>query len=154
MINIARCLHRLLQPIYDRVASSSSFSTGSDAIQALLDYQQQGYLQSTTLFATLHIQHSFTLFSHPQAVSILECFLHEHLPSKQSQGITIPTIIQFVRFLLDHQCFMYEKKFYRHIKGGGCGSPLMALLVNVILFDWQKEFVSLLKKKNEVFGRY
>jgi hypothetical protein len=154
-INISRLLNRLLQSIYDQIASSTSSFKGADMIQSLEEYKKKGYLRSTTLFTTLHVHHILTIFIHEQAIQTLERFLYDHLPSsKQIQGLSISTILQLVQLLFDNQWFIYNDKVYRQIRGSdGCGSPLMLLLVNIILFDWQKEFVSFLKQKNEIFCR-
>jgi hypothetical protein len=152
-INISRLLNRLLEPIYAQTPLNTIFFKGSDAIQALQTYKKQGFLRSTTSFAVLHVNNILTLFSHEQAIQILERFLYDNIPSKEIQGISISTMIQLARFLLDNQWFIYQKKLYRQIHGGGSGSPFMLLLVNIILFDWQKEFVTYLQEKNEIFGR-
>ena len=107
-----------------------------------------------TLFATVHVQHILSMFNHEQAVQTLEHFLTDHVSSGNLQGVSISTIVQLVRLLLDQQWIVYNNKIYRQIHGGGCGSPLMSLLVNIILFQWEKEFVSSLKEQQEIYGRY
>ncbi|CAF1366022.1 unnamed protein product [Adineta ricciae] len=151
--NISRLLNRLIEPIYDQVALHDTFFKGSDAIQALETYKNENYLRSTTLFATLHANNILTVLHHEQAIEILERFLLDNVHSKEIQGISIETIIQLVRLLLDNQWFIYQNKLYRQIGGGGSGSPFMLLLVNIILYDWQKEFLIHLKQNNELFGR-
>ena len=117
-------------------------------------YKNDGYLRFTTLFVVLHVNHMLTIFPHEQTMQTLERFLYDHVSSsKQIQGLSISTILQLVRLLLNNQWFMYDNKLYRQVHGGGCGSPLMLLLVNIILYDWQKEFITYIKEKNEIFGR-
>ncbi|CAF2131128.1 unnamed protein product [Rotaria magnacalcarata] len=153
-INISRLLNRLLEPIYSRMAINTTFFKGADAIKALETYKNEGNLRSLTLFATVHVNNILTIFPHEQAIQVLERFLYDNVPKNQIQGISISTIIQLVRLLLENQWFIYQNKLYRQIHGGGCGSPFMLLLVNIILLDWQKEFVAYLKEKKEIFGRY
>ncbi|CAF1316526.1 unnamed protein product [Adineta steineri] len=153
-INISRLLNRLLKPIYDQIAFNTTFHKGSDAVQALHTYENNGYLRSTTMFVTLHMNHILTILSHHQSIEILERFLYDNVSSKEIQGISISTMIQLVRLILDNQWFIYRNnKIYRQILGGGSGSPFMSLLVNIILLDWQKEFVLHLQHEKEVFGR-
>jgi hypothetical protein len=153
IMNTCRLLNRLLEPIYARVALKNTFFKGADAVQALRACMEKGHLRSTTLFARLHVKHILTTFSHEQAIEIVERFLHDHVPTKDVQGMSIPTIMQLVRVVLPNQWFVYNEKLYRQVHGGGSGLPLMSLLVNMILFDWQMEFVTYLQNKNEVFGR-
>ncbi|CAF2794264.1 unnamed protein product [Rotaria sp. Silwood2] len=154
LINISRWLHRLLQPTYDQLASSISFAKGADMILSLEKYKKQGFLRSMTLFATLHVQHISSMFDHEEAVQALEHFLTNHVSSGNLRGVSISTIVQLVRLLVDQQWFVYNNKIYRQIRGSVCGSPLMSLLVNIILFQWEKEFVSSLKEQQEIYGRY
>ena len=153
IINICRLVNRLLEPIYTRVALNNTFFKGADAVQALRACMGKGHLRSTTLFARLHVKHILTTFSHDQTIQLLERFLNDHVPTKDVQGMSIATIIQLVRVVLANQWFIYNDKLYRQVHGGGSGLPLMSLLVNIILFDWQKEFVTYLENQNEVFGR-
>ena len=154
IINIARLLNRLIEPIYDRVAWKNTFLKGADAIQALEIYMKNNRLRSTTSFATLHIKNILTIFPHEQAIEIVERFLYENVPTKEIQGMSITTIIQLIRFVLVNQWFIYQNQLYRQVSGGGSGISLMSVLVNIILFDWQKEFViTHLQNQNEIFGR-
>ena len=54
-IGISRYINRLLQPIYDQMAYSTTFFKESNAVHALENYVKQGLLRSNTLFATLHV---------------------------------------------------------------------------------------------------
>ena len=153
IINICRLVNRLLEPIYTRVALKDTFFKGADAVQALRACMGERRLRSTTLFVRLHVKHILTIFSHEQAIEIVERFLHDHVPTKDVQGMSIPTIMQLVRVVLANQWFIFNYKLYRQVHGGGSGLPLMSLLVNMILFDWQMDFVQYLQDKNEVVGR-
>ena len=153
VINICRLVNRLPEPIYTRVALKKTFFKGADAVQALRACMRKGHLRSTTLFARLHVHHILTIFPHEQAIQVVERFLHHHVPTKEIQGMSLATIIQLIRVVLANQWFIFNYKLYQQVRGGGSGLPLMSLLVNIILFDWQTEFVKYLQDKNEVFGR-
>jgi len=153
-INISRHLQRLLQPIYDQAAKFITFFNGADAIDAIEIYAQKGYLQSNTLFATLHIHDLCTIFPHEQTIQALEKFLHIYLPEEgEIQGITIETIIQLVRLVLENQLFLYNNSLYQQVKGCGSGSPLTLLLADIYMFYWQQELVNSLLAANQLFGR-
>ena len=153
IINICRLVNRLLEPIYTRVALENTFFKGADAVQALRACMIKSHLRSTTVFARLHVNHILTIFSHAQAIQVVERFLHDHVPTKDVQGMSLATIIQLIRVVLANQWFIFNYKLYQQVRGGGSGLPLMSLLVNIILFDWQTEFVQYLQDKNEVIGR-
>jgi hypothetical protein len=76
-VGIARYMHRLLQPIYDQVAYSTTFFKESNAVHALENYAQQGLLHPKTLFATLHVNDLCTIVPHEQLIEILQRFLND-----------------------------------------------------------------------------
>src|ERR1700722_8693505 len=94
IMNIARLISRLLQPIYDQAAKSMTFFKGAHAVHVVESYAQTGHLRHNTLFATLHIDDLCTIFPHDQTIQALERFLNIYLPDRQIQGITIEIMIQ------------------------------------------------------------
>ena len=152
-VGIARYMHRLLQPIYDQVAYSTTFFKESDAVHALENYAKQGLLLPKTLFATLHVNDLCTIVPHEQLIEILQRFLNDFVPERQIQGVSIDTIIQLVRFVLQNQLFVFNNNIYRQIKGCGSNLPFNHLLANIYMFYWQEDLVKILVKNKEVFGR-
>ena len=153
-INIARHIQRILQPIYDEAAKSITFFKGVDAIDAIELYAQRGHLRSDTLFVTLRIHNLCTIFPHEQTIQALEQFLNIYLPEREIQGMSIETIIQLARLVLENQLFLYNNSSYQQIKGCGSRSPLTRLLADIYMFYWQHDLVTSLMDKNEIFGRY
>ncbi|CAF3316270.1 unnamed protein product [Rotaria sp. Silwood2] len=152
-IGIARYMNRRLQPIYDQVTHSTTFFKESNAVRALENYAKQGYLQSNTLFATLHVNDLCTILPHEQLIKALQRFLNDYVPDGQIQGVTIHTIIELIRYVLQNQYFIFKNKVYRQVKGCGSGQPLNHLLANIYMFYWQEDLVKILVNKNEIFGR-
>lgn len=153
-MNISRYLYSLLQLIYEGISFETTYMKGSDAILAIERYHKQGYLRSTTLLVTLHVHRILSLFNHDQIIQTVESFLNQHVPSKQIHGISISTMIEFIRFILKHQFFIYNDKFYQQTHGSDSDSPLIQVLVNILLFDWEQPFVTFLKENNEIYGRF
>lgn len=152
-VHIAYFIHRLVQPVFDHVAYSTTFFKGSDVVRCIEIYQEKHLLQSNTLFANLHINDLCTTILHKQALEALERFLNEFVPDRQIQSVSIDTLLQLVRCVLENQHFVFESKIYRQIKGCGSGSPLHQLLANIYLFYWQEDLVKVLVSNNEIFGR-
>ena len=146
-------LHRLLQPIYDRVAHSTTFNAGIDAIDAMEAYSKKGLLRSNTLFATVHIEDLCSIFPHELTMAALQRFLLEYVIDGRVQGITIPNIMDLVRLFLENQFILFDNKLYRQIRGSGFNSPLTAILANIFLYYWQQDLVAMLDEKQEIFGR-
>ena len=92
--SISRFLYSLLQPIYGQISQSTTFLEGVDAVDAVELYTKNGFLRSTTLFATFTIDNLSTIFSHQYTLQSLERFLNEYLPDRRIQGVTIETILE------------------------------------------------------------
>ncbi|CAF2764109.1 unnamed protein product [Rotaria sp. Silwood2] len=153
-MGIARYINRLLQPIYYRVASLTTFFKETDAVHAMDIYTQKGLLLPTTLFATLHIHDLCTTVSHEEMIQALKRFLDEYYsPEQLTRGLSIDTIVKLVQIILENQLLVFQNKVYRQIKGSAIGSPLTILLMNIYLFYWQTDLVKRLVGKNEIFGR-
>jgi hypothetical protein len=150
---MARFVSRLVQPVYDEVARSTTFFNESDAVRALELYAEKHLLQPTTLFATFYVNDLCTLLPHEETIVLLERFLNENLPDGHIQGVSIETIIELVRSVMKHQVFLFRKRMYRQIKGGTANTPLTDLLANIYMFYWQADLAKRLLDNNEVFGR-
>jgi hypothetical protein len=152
-MGIAGFFSRLLQPIYDEVARSTTFFQVSDAVHAAELYADKHLLKPTRLFATFHVNDLCTLLPHEKTVDMLERFLNENTSNGHIQGLSIHTIIELVRLVLKNQVFLFRKRLYKQIKGGTANFPLTTLLANIYMYYWQADLVQSLVEKNEVFGR-
>ena len=152
-MGIARFVSRLLQPVYDEVARSTTFFQASDAVHALELYAKKHLLKPTTLFATFHVNDLCTMLPYEETIEVLERFLNDNLSNGHLQGLTVHTIVELVRLVMKNQVFLFRKRIYRQIKGGIANSPLTILLANIYMFYRQAALVKLLVDKNEVFGR-
>ena len=153
LMGISRFVSRLLQPIYDEVARSTTFFSASDAVHAMELYAEKQLLKPTTLFATFHVNDLCSILPHEKIIEMLERFLNENLSSGHIQGLTMCTIIELVRLVLKNQMFLFQKRVYRPVKGGTVNSPLTTLLANIYMFYWQADLAKVLLDKDVVFGR-
>lgn len=150
---ISHFLHRLLQPMYDRVTHSTTFNAGIDAIDALEAYSKKGLLRSNTLFATVYIEDLCTIFSHESTMAALQRFLREYVIDGRVQGIPIQNIMDLVRLFLENQFILFDNELYQQIRGSAFNSPLTTILANIYLYYWQQDLVAILDEKQEIFGR-
>ncbi|CAF4252545.1 unnamed protein product, partial [Rotaria sordida] len=88
-------------------------------------------------------------------MNALEHFFNSYITSDHLiQGMTISTIFQLVRLVLDEQYFIYNYKLYRQTAGCASGSSLTMPLVYIYLFYWRQDLLEDLINKNELFFRY
>jgi hypothetical protein len=159
--SIAYFINSLLQPSIEEMIHSprTSLSTGYQVIQALENYAQQGYLQSTTHFVKIDLHQLCTTLSHSQLIQALQKFLdrrtllfngkhhhHHHLNSST-------TIVRLVQLILKHQFCVYENNLYQQTIGGSSASSLMMGLIDIYLSDLFNDLYLILIKKKELFAR-
>jgi hypothetical protein len=87
-----------------------------------------------------------------EALAILAEFLREH-GCEKVEKISIDTIVQLARLVLQENVFVYDKKYYRQIIGGAMGSPFTLTLANIFMWKWEKQAILPKLLSNEVYGR-
>ncbi|CAF4558298.1 unnamed protein product [Rotaria sp. Silwood2] len=154
-IGISRYLGRLLGLLFNDATHCKKFHKAYNVIHDMEFYQKSGQLRPTTLFASFNINDLCINFSHHQVMDALEQFLNSYISSNNSiQGMTINTILQLVRLVLDEQYFIYNYNLYRQTAGSASGSSLTIPLVYIYLFYWQQNILQDLLTKNELFFGY
>ncbi|CAF0814656.1 unnamed protein product [Didymodactylos carnosus] len=56
--------------------------------------------------------------------------------------------------VLDTNCFAYDGKYYRQIRGGAMGSAFTQTLASIYMLEWEHDFVQHQRSNNEIYGRY
>lgn len=150
---ICRYLHRLLAPIYyNKVARFITVDKGTDIIPSLEQYQQQGYLKSTTHLITLYMNDLYSSITHEKLLDSLKRFLVEFVVEGTIQGMTHEAILRLTECLLHHQYFIYRNSIFRQVIGGGTGLYLIQILIEIYLFYWQQS-LRMYQNQCEIFVR-
>jgi hypothetical protein len=68
-------------------------------------------------------------------------------------NLSIDTILQLARLVLDTNYFAYDNEYYRQIKGGAMGSPFTMTLANVYMLEWEQPLIELQRNQGELYGR-
>ena len=87
-----------------------------------------------------------------EALQILAEFLHEH-HCEQIDGLSIDTIIELARIVLQGNVFVYNRKFYQQTVGGAMGSPFTLTLANIFMWKWEKQTILSNLPSHELYGR-
>ena len=150
---ISKFLERLIRPLFDRYARETTIIDGVDLLHRLQAYVAKGYLTASTLFVTLDITNLYTMLPQEESLFILGEFLREY-HCTSIEGISIETIMELACLVLQHNTFIFEKKFYRPIIGGAMGSPFTLTLANIFMWKWQKKAILLHIPSYEFYGRF
>ncbi|CAF1434692.1 unnamed protein product [Adineta steineri] len=105
---------------------------GLGLLSKLKHYIQNGHLKSTTFFVTFDITNLYTMLPQEESLKILGEFLQEHHCDRVNE-ISIDTIIELGRIVLQANVFVYGNKFYRQIIGGAMGSAFTLTLANIFM---------------------
>lgn len=107
---IAYYVGRLLNELLRQNTVCRLFNQTTDLLDDLKIYKHTGKLTSQTMFASLNIYELCRHFSHDQIMIALEKFLNEYGSKEMLDGLSIKTILDLVQLVLQHQCFVYNKK--------------------------------------------
>ena len=151
---IANYLHRLLQPLVDKVLRSSTFRNEADFSEKLQYFKfTRNTIKPTTLFCTVHITNFYTVASHESMIATIGYFLQDNLATNKLEHVSIATIQNLLQLYLYNNVFLYNKKIYSIKRGGPNTLPLSDTLSNIWLFAWQRSLSSEVLRYDELFGR-
>ncbi|CAF4641818.1 unnamed protein product [Rotaria sp. Silwood2] len=138
---ISSFLDQLLTPIYNHVTKDITFINGIDVVRKLKEYQQQGYVNSTTLFVVFDVADLYTMIPRDGAIAALKRFCEKYAINGKIGTLKISTIIQLACVVLDTNTFAYKQKYYRQTKGGAMGSPFTMILANIYMLEWEQKLI-------------
>ena len=147
-------LNDLLAPVFLRVAQATTFINSTGVIRALEKYTSEGRLQSTTLFVIYDVANLYTMIPRQGALDALGRFLERHLPHRRMGSLSIDDLLDMARLVLNTNCFAYEGKYYRQIRGGAMGSAFTQTLANIYMLEWEHDLVRHQESNDEIYGRY
>ena len=153
---MTKFLDRLLRPLYENSCQSIAFLDGHDFIQKLQVYCQldANHFTVHTEFVTFQLHNLYTRVSHRDLLTALNDFLIQQLPSNRFQWLSIETIINLVKFSLEHHIFTYENIIYRYKKGSPLNYKFTQLLFDIYIQQWQTKLVLRIRATDQFYGRY
>jgi hypothetical protein len=143
---------RFIRPERDRFVRQTTIIDGADLLHQLQSYIEKGYFNSSTLFITCDINNLYTMLPQEESLKVLEEFLREH-QCERINGISVDTIIELARVVLQANAFVCDNKFYRQIIGGAMGSAFTLTLANIFMWKWEKETILKKLPSHEIYGR-
>lgn len=150
---VSRFLDQLLRPLFDCVARKTTFINSIDLIRKLESYQDSGHLKPSTQFVTFDVTDLYTMIPRDGGLFALERFLSKNSEQSRIQGMAIDVIMKMARLVLDTNCFVFDKKTYRQVRGGAMGSAFTMTLANIYMLEWEKDLVEFQHSQNEIYGR-
>ena len=147
-------LNDLLAPVFLRVAQATTFINSTGVIRALEKYTSEGRLQPATLFVIYDVANLYTMIPRQGALNTLKRFLERHLPHRRTSTLSIDDLMDMAQLVLNTNCFAYEGKYYRQIRGGAMGSAFTQTLANIYMCEWENDLVRHQEASDDIYGRY
>ena len=147
-------LNDLLAPVFLRVAQATTFINSTGVIRALEKYTSEGRLQPATLFVIYDVANLYTMIPRQGALDALGRFLERHLKQQRMGTLSIDDLIDMAQLVLNTNCFAYEGKYYRQIRGGAMGSAFTQTLANIYMWEWENDLVRHQEASDDIYGRY
>lgn len=151
---ISKYLDKLLRPLFNEITQKTTYISSANFVKKLESYARQGYLRPTTKFITMDVKNLYTMIPQVGALDALYRFCSKHATNGQKIGtLTISTIIRLATIVLDTNCFVFDNKFYKQIRGGAMGSPFTMTLANIYMYEWEQSLIQHQQSRNELYGR-
>ncbi|CAF4819413.1 unnamed protein product [Rotaria sp. Silwood2] len=88
------------------------------------------------------------------ALQALARFCIKHSQQNRIGTFTIDHIIKMARLILDNNCFAYNNKYYKQIRGGATGSAFTQVLANIYMYEWEQDLIKHQALNKEIYGRF
>ena len=150
---ISKFLNDLLAPVFLQVARETTVINSIDLIRKLEKYVRDGHLKSSTKFITADVTDLYTMIPRQGALEALARFCTKHFKHGKIGTLTLDHIMKMARLILDTNCFAYNNKYYKQIRGGAMGSAFTQVLANIYMFKWEQDLIKCQTFQNEIYGR-
>ena len=137
----SKFLNDLLAPIYLKAARKYTFINDIDVIRKLEKHAADGHFTSSTQFITTDVENLYTMIPRVGALEALGRFCSKHSKQGKIGTFTTDHIMRMARLILDTNCFAYNNKYYKQIRGGAMGSAFTQVLANIYMFEWEQGLI-------------
>ena len=123
-------------------------------MQKLETYVANGHFKSTTYFITADVKNLYTIIPRNNALYALMRFLEKYSHQRKIGTFRIDHIMRMARLILDNNCFVYQNKYYKQIRGGAMGSAFTQVLANIYMLQWEQNLIQYQETHQGIYGRY
>ena len=146
-------MNDLLAPIYLKVTREYTFINDIDVVRKLEQHAAHGQIISATKFITIDVENLYTMIPRQGALEALARFCIKHSKQGKIGTLTLDHIMKMARVILDTNCFAYNRKYYRQIRGGAMGSVFTQVLANIYMFEWEHDLILYQQQHNGIYGK-
>jgi hypothetical protein len=150
---LSQFLNDLLAPIYLKVTRQYTFINDIDVVRKLEQHAANGYVTSITQFITIDVENLYTMIPRQGALEALARFCIQYSKQGKIGTFTIDHIMKMARLILDTNCFAYNNKYYKQVRGGAMGSAFTQVLAHIYMFEWEQYLIQHQETHHGIYGR-
>jgi len=151
-IKISRMLDELLRPLFNKMAATTTVTSGNEVLDKLEKWSVKN-LRQTTTFCTLDVCNLYTMIPQIDGVLSFKKML-DKLNLKHVSGLSTETIIKLSRYVLQNNYFTYNSRYYHQIRGGAMGSPLTLTMANCYMYFYELDIIKQITNSGGLYMRY
>ena len=151
-IKISRMLDKLLRPLFNKMAATTTVTSGTEVLDKLEKWSVKN-LRQTTTFCTLDVCNLYTMIPQIDGVLSFKKML-DKLNLKHVSGLSTETIIKLSRYVLQNNYFTYNSRYYHQIRGGAMGSPLTLTMANCYMYFYELDIIKQITNSGGIYMRY
>ena len=151
-IKISRMLDKLLRPLFNKMAATTTVTSGNEVLDKLGKWSVKN-LRQTTTFCTLDVCNLYTMIPQIDGVLSFKKML-DKLNLKHVSGLSTETIIKLSRYVLQNNYFTYNSRYYHQIRGGAMGSPLTLTMANCYMYFYELDIIKQITNSGGLYMRY
>ncbi|CAF1649085.1 unnamed protein product, partial [Rotaria magnacalcarata] len=87
------------------------------------------------------------------AILALLRFLEENSYHGKIGSLPIDSIMKLARLVIDSNCFVYNNRYYKQIRGGAMGSAFTQVLANIYMYYWEQDLIKYAVEHKGIYGR-
>ncbi len=81
-------------------------------------------------------------------------FLEKYSYERKIGTFRIDHIMRMARLILDTNCFAYNNKYYKQIRGVAMGSAFTQVLANIYMLEWEQDFIKYQEIHQGIYGHF
>ncbi|CAF5091584.1 unnamed protein product, partial [Rotaria sp. Silwood1] len=151
-IGISKWLDGLLRPLFDRLASETTILNGVQLIKQVERWSAT-YLTAATSFITMDVTDLYTMISQEGRVTALKRLI-EASGLKQIDGVKKAIILVLTRFIMTNNYFYLDGSYYKKIREGAMGSPLIITITNAYMYFVERPISKWANRTCSLYYRY
>lgn len=155
IVPLAHFLYGILQPLFENATQVTTAPTHRALIQRLQQHcVSADSFEASTQFVTFHFEDIYQQMDHSRLLVALHRFLQHPTVRARDLPLDNEMLERIAAFVVNQQWFIFDKRCFRYRQGGLMNLPLIQLLADIYIHDWQSCLVRHIRVMDAFYCRY